>query len=126
MVVLFIIAKIGNNLNDYQYANGLKTVVFYTMEYVCVYVHLVAKSFQTLYNSMDCSCEAPLSWISLGKNTELSFPPLGDFPYPGIQHISSVSPVLAGGFSPLSHLVAHTMECFSVIKRNELLIYATV
>ena len=38
MVVLFIIAKIGNNLNDYQYANGLKTVVLYTMEYVCVYV----------------------------------------------------------------------------------------
>ena len=38
MVVLFIIAKIGDNLNDYQYANGLKTVVLYTMEYVCVYV----------------------------------------------------------------------------------------
>ena len=38
MVVLFIIAKIGNNLNDYQYANGLKTVVLYTMEYVCVCV----------------------------------------------------------------------------------------
>ena len=45
MVVLFIIAKIGNNLNDYQYANGLKTVVLYTMEYVCVCVCVCVCSF---------------------------------------------------------------------------------
>ena len=44
MVILFIIAKIGNNLNDYQYANGFKKVVFYTMEYVCVYVCMFTRS----------------------------------------------------------------------------------
>ena len=44
MVILFIIAKIGNNLNDYQYANGFKKVVFYTMEYMCVYVCMFTRS----------------------------------------------------------------------------------
>ena len=35
---------------------------------------------------------------------ELPFPSPGDLPHPGMEPATPVSPALAGGFSPLSHL----------------------
>ena len=45
-------------------------------------------------------------WDSPGKSTGvgLSFPPPGDLPNPGFEPTSHVSPALAGGSLPPSHL----------------------
>ena len=56
----------------------------------------VAQSCPTLWDSMDCS--PPGYWSGL------PFPTPGDFPDPGIQPATPVSPALGGGFFALSHL----------------------
>ena len=55
----------------------------------------------TLCDPVDyIACQAPLSMGFSRQEywSELSFPPLGDLPDPGIEPISPVSPALAGGF----------------------------
>ena len=58
---------------------------------------LVTQLCLTLFDPMDCSCQAPLS-MELSRQeywSGLPFPPPGDLPDPGIE---PVSPALAGGF----------------------------
>ena len=66
-------------------------------------VCMCAKSLQlclTLCDSMDCSHQPPLSTgVSQQEYwSGLPCPPPGDFPKPGIEPMSLMSPELAGGF----------------------------
>ena len=59
------------------------------------------QSCRTLGNSMDYSpLGSSVLGDSPGKNTGVGCPILlqGNLPYPGIEHASLMSPVLAGGF----------------------------
>ena len=71
---------------------------------------LVAKSYPTLCNPMDCSRQASLS---MGFSRQeywsgLPCPPPGDVPDPGSKPVSLTSPALAGRyFSPRATWEAH-------------------
>ena len=70
------------------------------MPLLSIYVYMRAKSLKlclTLCDPVDCSQPAPLSrrqeyW------SRLPCPPPGDFPDPGIEPTSLMSPALTGGF----------------------------
>ena len=58
------------------------------------------QSCLTLGNSMDYSPRLLCPWRFSRQEywNELSYPPPGDLPYPGIKPASLMSPALAGGF----------------------------
>ena len=60
----------------------------------------LAQSCLTLCDSMDCSCQAPLSMEFSRQDywSGLPFPTPGDLADPGIEAASLVSPALAGRF----------------------------
>ena len=70
-----------------------------------------AQSFLTLCDPMDCvACLAPLSMEFTSQEywSRLPCPPPGDFPDPGIQPTSLVSPALAGVFFTTSAMREHS------------------
>ena len=66
---------------------------------MCVYVLSCAQLFVTLW---PVARQAPLSMEFSRRDywSGLPLPPPGDFPDPGMEHMPSVSPTLAGGFLP--------------------------
>ena len=72
---------------------------------LCVCVHvclcLVAQSYPTLCDPMDCSLQAPLSMGFPRQEYwhELPFPSSGDLPDPGTEPVSPVTPALAADYS---------------------------
>ena len=82
---------------------------------VCVCVCLVecmcAQSCPTLFNSMDCSPQSPLS-MGLSRQeywSGLPFPPPGDLPNPGVEPMSLTSPALQAGSLPLAPPVLRSL-----------------
>ena len=75
-----------------------------------------AQSFLTLCDPMDCvACLAPLSMEFTSQEywSRLPCPPPGDFPDPGIQPTSLVSPALAGVFFTTSAMREHSYVIIS-------------
>ena len=64
-----------------------------------------SQSCPTLCDSMDHSCQAPLSmeFFRREASSGLPWPPPGDLLDPGIEPLSPSSPAVAGDCSPLSH-----------------------
>ena len=69
-------------------------------EIMCVQAQLLAQSYPTLCDPMDCNHQAPLSIEFSGQEywSGLPFPPPGDLPNSGIESVSLASPALAGRF----------------------------
>ena len=91
---------------------------------VCVCLCLVAQSYPTLCNPMDCSPHVPLSMGFPRQEywNELPFPSSGDLPDPGIEPGSLVTPALAGRLSTAcATWEAHAMTLFS----NKIMIWGT-
>ena len=59
---------------------------------MCAHVCPVSQSYSILCNPMD------MGFPRQEYRCELSFPPPGDLPDPGIKPVSPVLPTLAGGF----------------------------
>ena len=61
---------------------------------------LATQSCPTLFNTMDCACQAPLSMEFSRQEhwSGLSFPSPGDLPDPEIEAASPASSALAGRF----------------------------
>ena len=77
---------------------------------------MCAQSFLTLCDPMDCvACLAPLSMEFTSQEywSRLPCPPPGDFPDPGIQPTSLVSPALAGVFFTTSAMREHSYVIIS-------------
>ena len=70
-----------------------------------MHMRSVTKLCPAVCNPMDCSPQAPLSMGSSRQEywSRLPVPPPGDFPNPGIKHMSPMSLALAGNSLPLSH-----------------------
>ena len=85
------------------------------------------QSHLTLYDSMDSS-RSDSSAHRIAKQEYWSgvpFPAPQDFPNPGIKHKSLVSPALAGRFFTSRATWEAPVQCYSAIKKNEVLIHAT-
>ena len=84
---------------------------------LCLHVCSVAQSCPTFLDPMDCSHQAPLSMGFPGQEywRGFPFPSPEDLPNPGIEPVSLVSPALAGGCFPLSHLGSLRTYCFKLL-----------